>query len=83
MIKKVKNNTSWTYVIEDISNGKNVGTFYQKGLQKNKSKRVQIKKVITKRVINLRKSVINFILTGEDWHKNYCYIRIEPYSHQK
>ena len=40
VIKKVKNTVLWTYVISDFKGGKIVGTFYEKELQKNESKRV-------------------------------------------
>ena len=40
VIKKVKNTVLWTYIISDFKGGKIVGTFYEKELQKNESKRV-------------------------------------------
>ena len=40
VIKKVKNTVPWTYVINDLNEEEIVGTFYEKELQKNKSKRV-------------------------------------------
>ena len=38
MIKKVKNTVLWTYVISHLKNKEIDGTFYEKGLHKNKSK---------------------------------------------
>ena len=38
--QKVKNNVPWTYVISDQRGEEIVGTFYEKELQKRKSKRV-------------------------------------------
>ena len=33
MIKKVKNNVPWTYVLKDLNENKIVGMFYKKELQ--------------------------------------------------
>ena len=52
MIKKVKNTLPWTYVINDLNREEMVGTFYEKKMQENKSKRIRIEKVIKKKVIN-------------------------------
>ena len=41
VIKKVKNIMSWTYVISDLNGEETVRTFYDKQLQKNKSKRLE------------------------------------------
>ena len=41
VIKKVKNIMSWTYVISDLNGEETVRTFYDKKLQKNKSKRLE------------------------------------------
>ena len=41
VIKKVKSTVPWTYVISDPNGIKIVGKFYEKELQKNKSKRVK------------------------------------------
>ena len=41
VIKKVKNTVPGTYVINDLNGEENVGTFYEKKLQKNKSRRIQ------------------------------------------
>ena len=40
MIKKVKNIVPWTYIIRDRKGKEIIGTFYEKDLPKNKSKRV-------------------------------------------
>ena len=40
MIKKVKNTLPWTYIISDRSGEEIVRMFYEKELQKNKSKRI-------------------------------------------
>ena len=41
VIKKVKNTIPWTYVINDLNGEEIIGTFYEKELQKNKSRRIQ------------------------------------------
>ena len=41
MIKKVKNNVLWTYVINDITREEIVVTFYQKELQKANQKELK------------------------------------------
>ena len=40
MIKKIKNIIPRTYVISDLKGEESVGTFYEKKIAKNKSKRV-------------------------------------------
>ena len=40
VIKKIKNTVSWTYVINDLNREKIVGTFYEKTIAKNKSRRI-------------------------------------------
>ena len=35
VIKKVKNTVPWTYSINDLNGGENIGTFYEKELQKD------------------------------------------------
>ena len=59
MIKKVKNTLPWTYVINDLNREEMVGTFYEKEMQENKSKRIRIEKVI-------KKKAINYMLNGKD-----------------
>ena len=41
VIKKVKNTVPWTYVINDLNGEEITGTFYEKELQKDKSRRIQ------------------------------------------
>ena len=41
VIKKIKNTIPWTYVINDLNDEEIIGTFYEKELQKNKSRRIQ------------------------------------------
>ena len=38
MIKKIRNIVPWTYIINDLNGEETVGTFYEKELQKTKSK---------------------------------------------
>ena len=45
MIKKVKSNVPWTYVISDLKGKEIVGTFYEKELQKTNQKEFRIEKV--------------------------------------
>ena len=40
VIKKIKNTVPWTYVINDLNSEEIIGTFYEKDLQKNKSRRI-------------------------------------------
>ena len=40
VIKKVKNTVPWAYVISDLNGEEILESFYEKNLQKNKSKRV-------------------------------------------
>ena len=48
VIKKVKNTVPWTYLINDL-NGKIIGTFYEKELQKTNQQEFRIEKVIKKK----------------------------------
>ena len=49
VIKKIKNNVPWTYVI-DVLNGKEIiGTFYEKELQEIDQQEFRIEKVIKKK----------------------------------
>ena len=45
-VNKIKNTVPWTYVINDLSGEKIIGTFYEKELQKTNQKEFRIKKVI-------------------------------------
>ena len=49
VIKKIKNTTSWTYVINDLNNEEIIGTFYEKELQKRDQQEFRIEKVIKKK----------------------------------
>ena len=49
MIKKVKNNVPWTYVISDRNGEKIVGTFYKKELQKTNQKEFRAEKVMKRK----------------------------------
>ena len=49
MIKKFKNAAPWTYVINDLNGEKNIGTIYQKELQKTNQKIFRIEKVIKRK----------------------------------
>ena len=46
VIKKVKDNVPWTYVINDLNGEEIAGTFYEKELQKTNQKEFRIEKVI-------------------------------------
>ena len=37
---KIKNTVPWTYVISDLNGEEIIGSFYEKELQKTKSKRI-------------------------------------------
>ena len=52
VLKKVKNNVGWIYVINDPNAQEIIGTFYEIELQKTTQKEFRTKKVIKKRVIN-------------------------------
>ena len=56
MIKKVKNTVTWTYVIEDPNVEENIGTLYERELQKKKKKNKEnftVEKIIEKNSCNL------------------------------
>ena len=46
VIKKVKNNVPWAYVISVLNGEEEIGTFYEKELQKTNLKEFKIEKVI-------------------------------------
>ena len=46
VIKKVKNTVPWTYVINDLNSEENIGTFYEKELQKTNQREFRTEKVI-------------------------------------
>ena len=47
--KKEKNTVPWTYEISDLNGEKNVGSFYEKELQKTNQKEFRIEKVIRRK----------------------------------
>ena len=49
MIKEVKNNVPWTYVINDLNGEEIIGTFYEKELQKRNQQKFRIGKVIKRK----------------------------------
>ena len=49
VIKKVKNNVPWTYVINDLNGEEITGTFYEKELQKTNEEEFRIEKVIRRK----------------------------------
>ena len=49
LLKKIKNTAPWTYVINDLSGEKTVGSFYEKELQKTNQKEFGIEKVIKRK----------------------------------
>ena len=49
VIKKVKDTVSWRYVISDLNCEENIGTFYEKELQKTNQEEFRIEKVIKKK----------------------------------
>ena len=59
VIKKDKNSVPWTYFINDHNGEEIVATFYEKELQKKKSKKFRIEKLI-------RKKAINYMSNGKD-----------------
>ena len=46
MIKKVKKNAPWTYVISDLKGEEILGTFYKSELQKTNQKEFRVEKVV-------------------------------------
>ena len=54
VLKKVKNNVGWIYVINDPNVQEIIGTFYEIELQKTTQKEFRTKKKIKKKVINCK-----------------------------
>ena len=46
MIRKIKNTVPWTDLINDLNGEENIGTFYEKELQKTNQKEFRLEKVI-------------------------------------
>ena len=49
MIKKIKDNVPWTYIINDLNGEEIIRTFYEKELQKIDQQEFRIEKVIKKK----------------------------------
>ena len=49
VLKEIKNTVPWTYVINDLNGEDNIGTFYEKELQKIDQQESRIEKVIRKK----------------------------------
>ena len=49
VIKEVKNNVPWTYVVNDLNDDEVIETFYEKELQKTNQQEFRIEKVIKKK----------------------------------
>ena len=54
VIKKVKTTVPWICVIDVFNNEENIGTFYEKDLQKASRVAFRIEKVIKEKVIDYR-----------------------------
>ena len=59
MIKKIKNTVPWTYVINDLNGEEIVGMLYEKELQKQIKKTLELK-------TSSSEEVINYMLNGKD-----------------
>ena len=46
VIKEIKNTVPWTYVINDLNDEENIGTFYENELQRTNQEEFRIEKVI-------------------------------------
>ena len=49
VIKEIKNTVPWTCLINDLNGEENIGTFYEKELQKTNQEEFRIEKVIKKK----------------------------------
>ena len=49
VIRKIQNTVPWTYLINDLSGEKVMGSFYEKEFQKTDQKEFRIEKVIKKK----------------------------------
>ena len=54
VVNKIKNTMLWKYEINDLNGEKNLGSFYEKELQKTDQKELRIKKVIRRKGDKLR-----------------------------
>ena len=48
-VSKIKNTVPWTYVINDLNGEQNIGTFYEKELQKTNQEEFRIEKAIKRK----------------------------------
>ena len=49
VVGKIKNTVPWTYVVSDLNGEEITGGFYEKELQKNKSRKFRIEKVFKRK----------------------------------
>ena len=49
VVNKIKNTMLWKYEINDLNGEKNLGSFYEKELQKTDQKEIRIEKVIRRK----------------------------------
>ena len=64
-VSKIKNRVPWTYVISDLNDEKNAGSFYKKELQKTNRNEYRIEKVIKRKgdkLSNLKDMIIHLIV---------------------
>ena len=52
VVSKIKNTVPWTYVINDLNGEQIIGTFYEKELQAQINKNLELKRWLKERVIN-------------------------------
>ena len=49
VVCKIKNTVPWTYVVSDLNGEEITGGFYEKELQKNKSRQFRIEKILKRK----------------------------------
>ena len=49
VVNKIKNTVPWTYVASDLNGKKNIGSFYEKELQKTSQEKFRIEKVLKRK----------------------------------
>ena len=49
VVSKIKNTVPWTYVVSDLNGEENIGSFYEKELQKTSQEKFRIEKVLRTR----------------------------------
>ena len=67
VVKKVKNNLPWTYVINDLNGEEIVGAFYEKELQRTSQTQFRIKKLIKRKGDKLYVKWIGFDNSFNKW----------------